>query len=307
MTVDNSPIRFDQFMADALYGPRGYYTSPRPILGHRGDFTTTPKLDQSLATAIAGWITLQWKAFGKTLPVIECGPGDGTLARDIRAALPFLKRRKLDYHLVEISPHLRQRQKKTLSQKGTWHSTLIAALETTGHQALIISNEFFDAFPVRIFRKADPGFEELSLQGTAEIWQTPTALPSSTLFNQDWPLGQRLEVAESIREFFHEELSFLETGAILTIDYGGTPEENYHRRPLGTLRAYFHHQLLAPPQAYQNPGHQDLTFDVNFNDLIHWGNEIGLNKTSLHTQADFLSQPNNLPLQAFKVLEQTTT
>ena len=41
---DSQLIRFDRFMENALYGPRGYYTSQRPILGVRGDFTTTPKL-----------------------------------------------------------------------------------------------------------------------------------------------------------------------------------------------------------------------------------------------------------------------
>lgn len=301
-----APERFDHFMARALYGPSGYYTSPRPILGARGDFTTTPKLTSALAQSIAQWILKKWAHFGKALPVIELGPGDGTLAADIRASLSLLQRRKLRYHLVEISPHLRQRQQERLPKKAHWHPTLSEALKSAGPEALVISNEFIDAFPVRIFRKATDNLEELHLGPTQkEIWQDATELPHSTLFSQDWPHHQRLEVAESVHQWIKSDLSLIEKGAILTIDYGGTAQENYHRRPLGTLRAYFHHQLLLPPEAYQNPGHQDLTFDVNFEDLTLWGDEIGLKSTPLLTQSEFCPAATlHGAGNSFRVLEQ---
>jgi len=299
-------------MARALYGPSGYYTTPRPILGARGDFTTTPKLTKALAQSIAAWILEKWSHFGKPLPVIELGPGDGSLAADIRAALPFLQRRKLHYHLVEISPHLRERQKKRLGKKPHWHATLTEALEKTDSEALIISNEFFDAFPVRIFRKSADGFEELHLDGLREHWQkwpgrpAPSPnLPTSTLFDQFWPENQRLEIAESIHQWIKKELSRLKKGAVLTIDYGGTATEIYHRRPAGTLRAYAHHQLLWPPDAYRNPGQQDLTFDVNFDDLIAWGREISLHPSPLRSQAEFSPQATlGGAGESFQVLEQ---
>ena len=107
-------IRFDRFMTQALYGPRGYYTSQRQILGARGDFTTTPKLTTALAQRMARWISEAWDRQGSKLPVVELGPGDGSLARDIRQHLSFFQRRKLDYHFVEISPALRERQKVAL-------------------------------------------------------------------------------------------------------------------------------------------------------------------------------------------------
>ncbi len=62
---------------------------------------------------------------------------------------------------------------------------------------------------------------------------------------------------------------------------------------------------LLPPEAYQNPGHQDLTFDIHFPDLIEWGNQIVLQKVTLQTQADFLQLQSPEPHhQAFKVLHQ---
>ncbi|MDB4265338.1 SAM-dependent methyltransferase [bacterium] len=294
-------VRFDHFMADALYGKNGYYTSPRPILGARGDFTTTPKLTKLLARRIAEWIQAAWKRNGRTLSVIELGPGDGTLAQDIRQCLPFLKRRSLDYHFVEISPHLTKRQQE--KNQGTWHPTLQEALAKTQGRALIISNEFFDAFPVRIFNSQS---EELFLNPQRqEIWQPASGLPDSTLFENP---PSRFEVAESIHQWTKSDLSHLQKGEILTIDYGGDQEEVYHRRPLGSLRGYAHHMRLLPPEAYQNPGKQDFTFDVSFPDLIHWGSALGLENVALTTQADFLGSDDlDGAGGAFKVLHQRKT
>lgn len=291
-------IRFDHFMAQALYGPHGYYTSARPILGARGDFTTTPKLTNLLARRIADWIQENWKKHGQALPIIELGPGDGTLAKDIRQSIPFFKRRWLDYHFVEISSHLAERQQQ--KNKGTWHPTLKEALQKTGGTALIISNEFFDAFPVRIFNGQ---LQELFLNSHhQEVWQTPSDLPDSTLFTHP---PARFEVAQSISKWFQSDLSLLKRGEVLTIDYGGDPQEVYHRRPLGSLRGYAHHMRLLPPEAYQNPGKQDLTFDVSFPDLIHWGAALGLKTIALTTQAEFLgSDDHDGAGGAFKVLHQ---
>jgi len=62
---------------------------------------------------------------------------------------------------------------------------------------------------------------------------------------------------------------------------------------------------LLPPDAYQNPGKQDLTFDVHFPDLIKWGKKIGLETGSLITQAEFLGTDDlNGAGGAFKVLHQ---
>jgi SAM-dependent MidA family methyltransferase len=297
-TPDPEPIRFDHFMAEALYGPEGYYTNPRSIIGPRGDFTTTPKLTKLLAQKISEWLESAWQRQNRKLPVIELGPGDGTLARDIRNSLGFFTRQKLDYHFVEISPYLAKQQQE--KNKGTWHATLSEALSATRGEALIISNEFFDAFPVRIFNHS---LEELYLgPKKEEIWQPCHELPDSFLF-KDLPL--RFEVAESIRQWFQSDLSKLKKGEILTVDYGGDSEEVYHRRPLGTLRAYTHHMRLLPPDAYQNPGKQDLTFDLHFPDLIKWGEKIGLETDSLITQAEFLGTDDLEGAgEAFKVLHQ---
>jgi SAM-dependent MidA family methyltransferase len=86
------------------------------------------------------------------------------------------------------------------------------------------------------------------------------------------------------------------------------------------LRGYFRQQRVEGAEIYERAGHQDLTADVNFTDLIRWGEALGLETSPVLTQRDFVLNWNpNVDLrdaataqlldpegagQAFKVLEQ---
>lgn len=77
---------------------------------------------------------------------------------------------------------------------------------------------------------------------------------------------------------------------MLTLDYGGEFPQVYHRQPRGTLRAYLLHQRLTGASVYENMGRQDITADVNFTDLMRWGESCGWETSSLETQRDFLKR-----------------
>ncbi|WP_038162968.1 SAM-dependent methyltransferase [Verrucomicrobium sp. BvORR106] len=62
----------------------------------------------------------------------------------------------------------------------------------------------------------------------------------------------------------------------------------YHRRAQGTLRAYLLHQRLSGADLYQNMGRQDITADVNFSDLLHWGEALGWRDGQVVSQAVYL-------------------
>ncbi|MFV1995641.1 MAG: SAM-dependent methyltransferase, partial [Verrucomicrobiales bacterium] len=112
-------IPFSAFMEAALYHPElGYYTSNiEAVGGTRGaDFSTSATLLPELAPAIAHWIVREADRQRRPLRLIEIGPGDGALARDVLAALPWRLRRTCRLHLVEISPVLEQRQRATLAK-----------------------------------------------------------------------------------------------------------------------------------------------------------------------------------------------
>jgi SAM-dependent MidA family methyltransferase len=284
-------LRFDQFMERALYDPdHGYYTAHITNVGRSADFSTTATLSTTLGKAIAHWI--------RSTParhVIEVGAGNGALAQAIRRSLPLFRRLRCRFHIVERSPVLKRLQQERLGHSVTWHDSVTAALQATNGEALIYSNEVPDAFPVRIFRATDAPdrYEELFLVShgdqLAESWAITADLPDSTLFSHPWPPGQRLEVLESYRSWLADWMPHWKSGSMLTIDYGDTPAEIYDRRPGGSLRGYLLHQLVTGPELYTNVGRQDLTTDVNLDDLDRWGAQLGLRTISRRTQTEFLA------------------
>lgn len=260
-------LRFDRFMALALHDPeRGYYARRIRGVGKSGDFTTTPMITPALGKAVGAWAKAALKESG-CRDLIELGPGEGVLAETVMAAFPWWRKPRL--HLVEKSVPLREKQAARLGKRATWHDTIESALDACGGKACIYSNEFADAFPVRRFRREGEGWSELFL-APQEDWRPCAELPESSVFQGSHAPGQIVEVAESYREWLHGWLPQWRAGRMLTVDYGATVDSLYHRRPRGTVRAYFLQQRLEGPAIYENPGRQDLTADVNFTDLQAW-------------------------------------
>jgi SAM-dependent MidA family methyltransferase len=274
-------IPFDMFMAIALHHPDdGYYARNIRGIGSRGDFTTAPQLTPALGRAVAGWLREQALARGwKNFDVIECGPGDGSLAAAVLDHFGWLERRRVTLHLVETSAPLRQLQKTKLrGRRAHWHHDITSALQACNGHAIIYHNEFFDAFPCRVFRKEHDRWAELHLRVrdgrlTEEWLERP--LPPSSVFAKSWTKGQRVEVFSAVNSWLHELARNWQGGAMLAIDYGGAADSIYHRRPAGTLRAYRGQQRFSGEAVYEMPGRQDITADVNFGDLQLWAQEAG--------------------------------
>ncbi len=314
-------IPFERFMKEALFHPEfGYYSANIRTVGRRGDFSTVPTWSRFLSHALTQWIVSasckeQWS-------VIELGGGTGKLAEGILKALGWWKRRKLTYKIVEISQPLIQEQKRRLAHYSQirWYSNIAEALESCGGRALIFSNEFVDAFPVRLFRKQADEWRECALQWEnqrlEEIWIEASPPGSSAVEGiHCLPEGSKIEVAETYCQWLVGWIPFWKAGQFLTIDYGNLFPELYYRRPFGTLRAFFHHHLIQGREIYQRFGYQDLTADVNFSDLIAWGAALGLGLNSFDSLMEWLGpwshqapasflDPNGIG-GSFKVLCQT--
>ncbi|MCX6875489.1 MAG: SAM-dependent methyltransferase [Verrucomicrobia bacterium] len=267
--------RFDHFMHRAMHDPEhGYYARRIVGIGRRGDFTTAPMLSAAPARAIAAWAARALCESG-CRDLIEIGPGEGTLAAAVHRALPWHVRWRTRLHLVESSPVLAADQQRLLGRRARWHRDMPAALAACAGRAVIFSNELVDAFPVRRFQNTAEGWRELALVFDAdhrvrEVLLPPAPMPPSSSFQQPHPVGQWIEVHDSYREWLTAWLPAWHAGRLLTIDYGATAADLYHRRPRGTLRAYLCHQRLEGPAIYDIPGRQDLTADVNFTDLTEW-------------------------------------
>jgi SAM-dependent MidA family methyltransferase len=286
------------WMAAALYDPaNGYYTRHIRTVGRRGDFSTSATLGTALARAIAAWVQEEWRRPGmKKAPLVEIGPGDGSLHADVLRALGWAGRSGLRTHLVERSPGLRSVQQATLrsvSRRITWHETMESALTACDGRAVIFSNELADAFPATLLERRDAAWQEVWLAiaphgAMVEELRPCAAPPDSSAAALPFRDGQRIEILHSWRDWLHAWRPRWTAGAMLTVDYGGTPDEIYHRRPAGTVRGFLHHQRLAPAELYAVTGRCDVTVDVNFADLRRWGEAAGLTTSEYVPQHTFV-------------------
>ena len=129
----------------------GFYMRAEGVGGARRAFATIPSLSPLLGGAVWQWArALEGRG---PLDLVEVGAGGGHLAKAILDAAGWWGRRSLRYHIVEISPTLRQAQAALLAgRKVAWHDSVEAALEAAD-RAAIVSNELVDAFPVHCIRR----------------------------------------------------------------------------------------------------------------------------------------------------------
>lgn len=305
-------LPWETWMVAALYEPgHGYYAKRVRQPGRGGDFSTAATISEALGRAIAQWILRRTRELGLrgNLNILELGAGGGQLAETVLKHLGWASRWRYRYHIVEVSPPLREAQQERLGRRARWFADPAEAMQALGGQALVFSNELVDAFPCLILKREAPreggtGWLELWLKpapglegGWEQVWQpvrreTLMRAAASSLLAGAAKIaeGQVVEVHAAYREWMYQWVPGLLKGAMLTIDYGAEAAQIYQRRPRGTLRGYFQHLPLHGQELYARVGHQDLTADVNFTDLRAWGEDLGLKTVSLQSQRDFIFQ-----------------
>lgn len=290
-------LRFDRFMELALLHPvHGYYTRRIRGIGKSGDFSTSTTLSAALGKAVFRWLMAEAKYLGMDpLTIIEPGIGTGALAKVILSQMQPWSR--VRYFGVDLRPESAVLD-KSVSKQRRFHlfESMEAALQEAHGKAVIISNEFVDAFPCRRLVRLETGWADIYLQYENDQWRqelspAPISFPSSAL-DVGFGVGQTIEVHESFREWLANVSGQLDAGAILTIDYGGRAEGIYYRRPNGTVRGYFQQQRIEGIEIFSRPGYQDLTADVNFVDLQVWGDSVALKTVDYLTQREFVGRWN---------------
>jgi len=314
------------FDADA-----GYYSRHINTIGRRGDFSTSATLSHTLSRAIARWLQNIWRA-NPSLPrtVIEIGAGDGSLAHGIIKYIGVFARHRIQYNIVEKSDPLIQQQVARLSKhrRCRWHTDMQQALTETGGRAIIISNELIDAFPAELLQwdQKNHCWNQLLLNHNGTHWETiagnavPLPANSSLKTEHNFADGQIIERHDSYIDWLEQWISQWQMGEMLTIDYGNSFPQLYHRQPKGTLRAYFaQNRLESMHEILARPGHQDITADVDFSDLRNRTASLNLKEIEYQSQLEFISEQkisvkNDDPAtnphgagRAFKVLWQRRT
>jgi SAM-dependent MidA family methyltransferase len=260
------PITLAEFMAEALLHPdHGYYTTREPF-GAAGDFVTAPEISQMFGELLGLCLAQGWLDRGQPAPFVlaELGPGRGTLMADLLRATRGVP----GFHaaaqvvLVEASPRLREAQRAALAPHAvTW---VDAPQDLPPGPLFLVANEFFDALPIRQFRRDGAGWRErmVGLQGQALAFGWGPALPLPQLAHRlaDTLPGEVVETCAPAAAIAAGLGARIATagGVALLIDYGG-----WHSRG-DTFQAMRAHGFTDPLSA---PGQADLTAHVDFEAL----------------------------------------
>lgn len=255
------PVPFSEFMADALYGPSGFYTTGGHA-GRRGDFITSPEVGPLFGTVVARFLDAEWCRLGRPdrFTVVDAGAGPGTLARAVVAAQPECAA-AMSYIAVDVSD-----AQRALHPEGV---ESIAELPEGPLDGVIIANELLDNLPFRL-AVHDDGWREafvttlpdgrLVEQLSARFDPLPPMLPTVA------PLGARAPIQDAAHDWVVDARRRLRSGTVIVIDYASRTTAGLALRPWRDwLRTYRRHERGEHYLA--EPGSQDITAEVAIDQL----------------------------------------
>jgi SAM-dependent MidA family methyltransferase len=287
------PIPFSRYMEMCLYEPElGYYSRHAEQFGKSGDFYTSSDVHAVFGRLLARQFDEMWRVLGspEDIMVRELGPGRGLFAQDV---LDWSEKkfpgffRALRYILDERSPELQQRIARTLSRHVESGRALLSSADVSA-TTILFANEFFDALPVEILSSEGSLRVDARNGRFVETWAPPS--PEELEFLDRYSIhpnpGERVEVSLQSQARMHAAAAGVQLGFMVVVDYGYTREEQLAGRHRGTLKAIRQHSVSG--NAYEAPGEQDITADVNFTALAAAAEKQGMRAQKLITQSQFL-------------------
>ena len=283
-------ITFAEFAEVALYHPGGGYYPQAPL----NDYFTSPQVHPAFGALLARLAHRVWDRLEHPFrfDVIELGSGNSQLAHDFTSYSKDLCedfRSALHYVAVE-------RSRPRTQDAATGFDRLVASgAPLRNVNGLVISNELVDAFPFHRFEISAGAVREIYVTIDGEAFREALGEPSTPLIEERLekldcrlPDGFRGEVNLGIGPLMTRIASALDSGVVLTIDYGEQARDLYSAgRSAGTLRTFQRH--LVGDRPYASIGSQDITSSVDFTALEDEGEKAGLRSLGMTTQAEALA------------------
>ena len=283
-------IPLDKFIDLSLYNKKiGYYMKKNPF-GKKGDFITAPNISRLFSEMIAIWIISFWKNLGspRNFNLIELGAGNGEMMKVLLESFQnfpsFLESCNIIIH--EKSPILMRIQKEKLSKsKINWVSQINKIKK---NPSIFIANEFFDAMPIKQFRKQRNiwyekfvNFDNYSkasfIEKKTNIKKIEKRLNFKISQNQNF-----IEYSEFGFDYLKNISNIIKrnTGGLLIIDYG-----YLEKKMKNTLQAVSNHKFA---NILDNIGGVDITHNINFELFKKFTQKLGGLDNNLNTQKNFL-------------------
>ncbi len=286
----NLKIPLDKFINFSLYDKKfGYYMKNNPF-GKKGDFTTAPNISRLFSESIAIWIISFWESLGspKKLNLIELGAGNGEMMKVLIESFQnfpiFLNSCNFFIHEKSLSL-IKIQKKKLIKSKVTWISKLDKMKKIP---SIFIANEFFDAIPIKQFRKENNQWFEkfVHLKKNNENCYFDKL---TNIGKIEKKINFKISKNQNFIEYSEVGLNYLKkisniikrnNGGLLLIDYGYS-----QKKMKNTLQAISNHKFA---NILSNIGYVDISHNISFNLFKEFTNQIGGLKNILTTQKNFL-------------------
>lgn len=280
-------VPFRTYMDWVLHdAEHGVYGSGTLRLGPEGDFVTAPSMGGALADLLARQLVNWFEGLDRfgdpdaALSLVETGPGEGHLARQLAEALAAEKARPWRHHLelvmIEPNPGMEARQRLQLE-----HCRLpvrwmrFSDLASQPVQGIVLAHEVLDALAVErvvsdgsrwlrqdIALVEEPEHRLMLVRGEPLLsgdraWQLLQELGLPVPGPQR-PSGWTSEVHVGLEPWLRDCAAGLRRGHLLVIDYARDARRYYDPRASdGTLLRYRSQRATSDPLV--DPGHSDLT------------------------------------------------
>ena len=283
-------VPLDEFINLSLYNKKfGYYMKKNPF-GKHGDFVTAPNVSRLFSEMIAIWIISFWENLGapKKFNLVELGAGNGEMMKImIESFKNFpLFEKSCNVIIHEKSPTLIRIQKKKLEKcKISW---VYQINKIKKYPSIFIANEFFDAMPIKQFRKYKDiwyekfvSFENFSkasfIEKKTDIKKIEKKIDFKISQNQNF-----IEYSEIGFSYLKKISNIIKknNGGILLIDYG-----NFEKKMKNTLQAVSNHKFA---NILENIGNADITHNINFELFKRFTKKLGGLDNTFNTQKSFL-------------------
>src|SRR5687768_16280236 len=209
------PITFADFMRSALYDPAGGYYCRNDIerWGREGDYRTSPERSELFAATFARHFAKLYDELQRppAWTIVEMGPGRGDFAAGVLRVLKdqFPKIFEATHYVViETNEELEK----------------LPPIKT----GIFFSNELLDAFPEHRLVQTATGVSEQYVtvdENDKFVWANGT-LSTSRLseflreYSIELEIGQIIEVNLEIDNWLTSVVSKLESGYLISVDYG---------------------------------------------------------------------------------------
>jgi SAM-dependent MidA family methyltransferase len=271
----------------ALYHPdSGYYAKATQPVGKDGDYVTSPTLSPVFTFALKRLVSEFLSRAGDGLSaIVDVGCGDGSLINDLARSSSVPKH--ADFLGIDRS------LLRTSTTGAARFVSEFDAIPATDSQ-LILSNELFDALPfARLVQRGEHLHELWVTEGESSLdWSEHEAeaayedyFASRNIALDD---GQFADISLDWGALYGELCGRVTHGLIVTFDYGFREKQLFDRRirRFGTAASYTQQRVTR--DLLLNPGGQDLTAHVNFDDLMRAGEARGFTTLFFDRQAKFL-------------------